>query len=124
MTSEPVDLTEVDEAFGDLNRLQRIMRDLDERGLILSLSTFAEEALGDLIGAFLISGESTKQLLNGFNAPLGTFSARIKMAYSLGLITRPQREDLDRLRRIRNEFAHTWEPVTFTAQKLQYISRR
>ncbi|NGX93737.1 MAG: transcriptional regulator [Candidatus Afipia apatlaquensis] len=94
------------------------MRDLDERGLILSLSTFAEEALGDLIGAFLISGESTKQLLNGFNAPLGTFSARIKMAYSLGLITRPQREDLDRLRRIRNEFAHTWEPVTFTAPKI------
>jgi DNA-binding MltR family transcriptional regulator len=109
---------EKDEVFGDLNRLQRILDQLDERGLILALAAFAEEALGDLIRAFLIPGETAAQLLDGFNAPLGTFSARTKMAYSLGLITKRQYEDLDHVRRIRNEFAHRWEPTSFVDQKI------
>ena len=107
-----------DAVFGNRNCLNQILRQLDERGLVLSLAAFAEEALGDLIKAFLIPGDPAKQLLEGFNAPLGTFSARIKMAYSLGLVTRRQHEDLDRLRRIRNEFAHSWEPMSFNDQKV------
>lgn len=118
MSDASNDLTKKDEVFGDLNRLQQMMRQLDERGLVLALAAFAEEALGDLIRAFLIPGEPAAQLLDGFNAPLGTFSARIKMAYSLGLVTKRQYEDLDRLRRIRNEFAHNWEPVSFVDQKI------
>lgn len=107
-----------DTVFGNLNRLGRFLRQLDERGLVLSLAAFAEEALGDLILSFLMPGDAAKRLVEGFNAPLGTFSARIKMAYSLGLITEGQHSDLDRLRRIRNEFAHSWEPLTFADQKL------
>lgn len=107
-----------DEVFGDLNRLNQIMGTLDERGLVLALAAFAEEALGDLIAAFLIEGAPASTLLEGFNAPLGTLSARIKMAYSLGLVTKPQYDDLERLRRIRNEFAHSWEPVSFSDQKI------
>jgi len=40
------------------------------------------------------------------NAPLGTFSARIKTARALGLITEDERHDLDILRDLRNAFAH------------------
>jgi DNA-binding MltR family transcriptional regulator len=117
--SETVDDdAEKDAVFGNLNRLHRILRQLDERGLVLALAAFAEEALGDLIKAFLIPGDPAKQLLEVFNAPLGTFSARIKMAYSLGLVTKRQHADLDRLRRIRNEFAHNWEPMSFNDQKV------
>ncbi|MGM4892315.1 MltR family transcriptional regulator [Tardiphaga sp. 839_C3_N1_4] len=105
-----------DSVFGDLNRLNRMLDTLDDRGLVLSLAAFAEGALGNLIGAFLIPGDAAKQLLEGFNAPLGTFSARIKMAFSLGLITASQHADLDRLRKIRNAFAHSWEPLSFADQ--------
>jgi DNA-binding MltR family transcriptional regulator len=112
------DKAEKDAVFGNLNRLNQILGQLDERGVVLALAAFAEEALGDLIEAFLISGDPAKQLLEGFNAPLGTFSARIKMSYSLGLITKRQHADLDRLRRIRNEFAHSWEPMSFNDQKV------
>lgn len=107
-----------DAVFGNLNRLNQILGKLDERGLVLALAAFAEEALGDLIEAFLIPGDPAKQLLKAFNAPLGTFSARINMAYSLGLITKRQHADLDQLRRIRNEFAHNWEPMSFNDQKI------
>jgi DNA-binding MltR family transcriptional regulator len=109
---------EKDAVFGNLNRLHRILQQLDERGLILALASFAEEALADLIKAFLIPGGPARQLLDGGSAPLGTFSARIKMAYSLGLVTKRQYADLDRLRRIRNAFAHNWEPMSFNDERV------
>lgn len=57
-------------------------------------------------------------LVEGFNAPLGTFSSRIKAAYALGLLTKDQFLDLERLRKIRNEFAHTWKSVSLSKQKV------
>lgn len=110
--------TEKEDIFSDLNRLNSMLADLDERALILSLAAFAEEALRDLIQAYLMPGESAEKLLGGFNAPLGTFSARIRMADALGLLTRHQANDFDRLRKIRNEFAHNWLPVSFTDQNI------
>lgn len=102
--------------FEASNRLNEITHDLDERGLVLTLAAFAEEALGDLLGQFMLPGDAATALLQGFNAPLGSFSARIKAAFALGLLTNRQQENLERLRRIRNEFAHSWEPITFENQ--------
>jgi DNA-binding MltR family transcriptional regulator len=102
--------------FEASNRLNEITRDLDERGLVLTLAAFAEEALGELLGQFMLPGDAANALLKGFNAPLGTFSARIKAAFALGLLTSRQQGNLERLRQIRNEFAHRWEPITFDNQ--------
>lgn len=107
-----------DGVFGGINLLTRSLRDLDDRGLILSLAAFAEEALGELLKAFMTPSEATTQLIEGFNAPLGTFSSRIKAAYAIGLITKDQFLDLERLRKIRNEFAHSWKPVDLSKQKV------
>ncbi|GAN55307.1 hypothetical protein [Tanticharoenia sakaeratensis] len=107
-----------DDVFGDLNRLNSMLANLDERGLVLSLAAFAEEALRDLIRAYLMPGDAADKMLEGFNAPLGTFSARIRMAQALGLVTTHQANDLDRLRKIRNDFAHNWEPVSFINQRI------
>lgn len=49
---------------------------------------------------------------------MGTFSARIKAAYSIGLLTKDQFLDLERLRKIRNEFAHTWRLIDITKPKI------
>lgn len=112
-----------DETFGGINELARLLRDLDERGLVLALSAFAEDALGDLLRAFLIPSDAVALLLDGFNAPLGTFSSRIKAAYAMGLLTEAQYKDLERLRKIRNEFAHAWRPVSLSQQKLDALAR-
>lgn len=93
-----------------------MLGDLDDRGLVLSLSAFAEDALGDLVGEFMAPVEAAKQLLKGFNAPLGTFSSRIKASFALGLISQEQYRDLEHLRKIRNEFAHDWRPISLTAR--------
>ncbi|MFO0244140.1 MAG: MltR family transcriptional regulator [Acidobacteriota bacterium] len=116
-TSPDPTVTE-DEVFGGINSLTRSLDKLDDRGLILSLSAFAEDALGSLLKAYLIPSNASAQLLEGFNAPLGTLSARIKAAYAMGLITKEQFSDLERLRKIRNDFAHTWKPISLTQTKV------
>lgn len=112
-----------DDTFGPLNRLGRSLRKLDERGLVLSLSAFAEEALGELLLAFLRDNKSSRDLFGGFNAPLGTLSARIKAAHALGLIDDEQFNDFECLRKIRNEFAHSWDQVSLERQDLAAYAR-
>lgn len=107
-----------DGIFGSLNLLNKLLQGIDERGLVLSLAAFAEDALGLLLKAFMLPIDAAHQLLEGFNAPLGTFSSRIKAAYALGLITKDQFEDLEHLRKIRNELAHSWHPITFAHPKI------
>lgn len=107
-----------DEIFGGINQLTKSLRDYDDRGLVLALAAFAEEALGELLKAFMMPSEATAQLIEGFNAPLGTFSSRIKAAYAIGLITKEQFLDLERLRKIRNEFAHSWKPIDISKPKV------
>lgn len=117
--NDPVPLE--DDIFGGINQLTHSLRDLDERGLVLSLAAFAEEALGELLAKFMLPSQATNQLLEGFNAPLGTFSSRIKAAYAIGLVNEAQFQDLERLRKIRNEFAHSWKPVDLTKPKISSL---
>lgn len=101
-----------------LNRLASLLRDEDERGLVLTTAAFAEDLLGRLIRAFLVDVKASGELLDGFNAPLGTLSSRTKGAYALGLLSKEQFEDLEHLRKIRNEFAHNWEGCSYAWQEI------
>jgi DNA-binding MltR family transcriptional regulator len=107
------------EVFGQLNRLIGLAREQHGRILALSIASFAEECLGRLIKAYLRDAKAVNDLLEGFNAPLGTFASRIKISYSLGLLTESQFADLELIRKIRNEFAHTWDEISFEHAKLQ-----
>lgn len=78
----------------------------------MSLAAFFDEVLGRLISAFLRDTKSSEDILEGFNAPLGTFSARIRAAHALGLINDAEFADCERLRKIRNAFAHSWLEVS------------
>lgn len=82
------------------------------RGAVLVACAFLDDQLRQAIGAFMVDSSDHQALLEGFNAPLGTFAARIKASHCLSLISDWERDDLDKLRKIRNEFAHSYA-VTF-----------
>lgn len=115
-----------DNLFNDLNKLNGYLDSLDERGLILSLAAFSEDSLGKMLLTFMLDNKASKELIEGFNAPLGTFSSRIKACFSLGLITEGQYKDLELLRKIRNKFSHSWENISIDdkdiSQKIQNLS--
>jgi mannitol operon repressor len=77
-----------------------------ERGAALAAAAFLDDLLQKVVSAFLIRSDSATSLLNGFNAPLGSLSARIAAAHAMGLISDSERRECDSVRKIRNEFAH------------------
>ena len=87
-----------------------------------------DDMLKNLIQASL-SSENLGERLLGQMRPLGTFSSRISIAEAIGLISPEEARDLDRLRGIRNEFAHGLNGIDFENQSVkdrcqQFISVR
>lgn len=81
-------------------------KESDRAAVILTGSMF-ENALGQLLKISLVaSPTSTDELLDGPNAPLSTFSAKINACYRIGLISKQFTRDLHLIRSIRNKFAH------------------
>lgn len=92
-----------------------------DRGAVLLAASILDEWLYDILNAYLIDGKSKESLLKGFASPLGTFSARASMAHSLGLLMDHEFEEISILRKIRNEFGHSWTGVSFDNPKVSSL---
>lgn len=101
-----------------LNSLFESLHEHDDRSLILTISAFAEDTLELLLLNYLREPKQAKELVSGFNAPLGTFSARIKAAFVLGLMQEDDYKTLELLRKIRNKFAHNWDGVSLDREDI------
>ena len=100
----------------ELDQLERFFEQLHpetDRGAALTAGAMLEDRLGDILRGFLIEEEEADRLLSGFNAPLGTLSARILACYSLGLVEKHEYSEMQTIRKVRNHFAHNWEGVSF-----------
>lgn len=58
-------------------------------------------------------GKEALEDLFGPDGLLGSFGAKIKMAYTFRVVDLKLRNDLDRIREIRNTFAHAWIHIDF-----------
>jgi DNA-binding MltR family transcriptional regulator len=91
--------------------------DESDRGCVLVGAAILEQRLEDIFRQqFAINQIPSKIQSDLFNSngPLSTFSSKIKLAYSFGLIDKSVFQDLETIRKVRNEFAHTSEQVDFT----------
>ena len=89
-----------------------------DRGGVLIAAAYLDEILGEILKVFMVEVKEAQEMIFGFNAPIGTFSARIKASYSFGLIEENEFKELNIIRKIRNEFGHSWQQVTFKDQKI------
>lgn len=101
-----------DRYVDELNSVLESLTDQDERSVVLTLAAFADDTLELLLLNYLREPKQAKELLNGFNAPLGTFSAKVKVAFVLGLIREDHHKTLEIMRKVRNRFAHNWKGVS------------
>ncbi len=88
-----------------------------QRGAVLVAVSFLDDLLRRCLQNFLLDEEKSKALWEGFNAPLGTFSARVLSAYALGIISRQECDECETLRKIRNDFAHNLH-ASFSDQRI------
>jgi mannitol operon repressor len=97
-----------------------VAADESDRGTVLVYATMLDEQLKKAIDAFLVDHSAITRLTEGFNAPIGTFSTRTLLAFGLGLISEREYNELEMIRKIRNEFAHS---ITMSFERSTVSSR-
>ena len=92
----------------DKDALLRGLAELSHAALAVAITANLEKCLfGSLTTAMPnLSGGVQSKLFEGYGA-LATLSAKIDLAYAMGLINQDLRRDLHVIREIRNAFAHT-----------------
>jgi DNA-binding MltR family transcriptional regulator len=83
-----------------------------DRAVAILGTTYLNTHLARLLECFIIDDEKISKMLLSEENPLGSFEARIKAAYGLGLISKTEYHDLVLLWHIRNRF--------ILAQQLMY----
>lgn len=87
-----------------------------DRGCVIFGTALLSESLEELLRASFRRGPEDAKLIDSLfegYAPLSTFSAKLQLAYALGILPRHLREKIELVRRIRNEFAHESGPLSF-----------
>ena len=94
---------------------QKVMFGESHRSAALMASAYVEHMLLRLIQTKLIilTENEENALFSEEGSTLGTFAARVDIAYALGLITPEQQSDLTIIRRVRNVFAHAIKDIDF-----------
>ncbi|OXG05069.1 mannitol repressor [Flavobacterium araucananum] len=90
-----------------------------DRGCALMAASFLESELTDLLKEKLVGTKSELNKLFEFNGPLGTFSSKIKICHSLGFINKTTMNDLELIRKVRNEFGHDHNPIDFSTEAIK-----
>lgn len=126
MTSDPAhirnlrQLSRGDPDFSQLAALEAELYGENDRAAAILLTAMVERSLRKVIMGNLRSdlSEADEKEVFGFNGPLGSFSAAIKMSHAMGLIGTVTRDDLDLIRFLRNSFAHSRVPLSFKTSEV------
>jgi hypothetical protein len=102
-------------AVGEMVSVFQEMQHTSDRVAAIACAAVLDDTLGVAISRRLVKmGKDWEDRIFGDpSAPLGTFHAKILLAYAMGLIGPSARSDLDLIRSIRNDFAHSGAPVSF-----------
>jgi hypothetical protein len=93
-----------------------LMSNESDRGSAIVGAAILEDALAVALSKYLIPAPTSQDdLLNG---PAASFSMKIELAYRVGLIRSSVRKFLQRVRKVRNEFAHSPSEMTFEVQSM------
>ncbi|UPK45469.1 MltR family transcriptional regulator [Paenibacillus pabuli] len=104
--------------FTDISSLRIALNGESDRGCALLAIAFLDNILKELLRKFLVDDSSVFNNLFAGSGGLSSFSSRIELAYLLGLISPMQRRDLNLLRKIRNDFAHSMDIIDFENQTI------
>ncbi|PYS20758.1 MAG: hypothetical protein DMF72_20090 [Acidobacteria bacterium] len=92
--------------------LDEFQKETDRSTAIIG-AAFLDEHLKQLLANFMVDDSNEVKQLLSQESPLGSFGARIRAAYCLGLISRQYFESLKLIKDVRNAFAHQLHGLTF-----------
>lgn len=89
------------------------------RGAILVGAARIDTALENLLKSVMVPSSPRDDNLFKPERPLGTFSAKIALAARLSLIERPVEKAIQAIRKIRNDFAHSFDGICISDAQYQ-----
>ncbi len=106
-----------------LSRRDHVFRELaseSDRGVVLVGAALLEENLEIVLRSVMRRDDGVvKKVIDSLfqgDGGFATFSAKIKSCYALNLIDEKAFKDLETIRAIRNEFAHSYQTASFASQ--------
>ena len=91
-----------------------------DRSVGILAATYLEQCLAEFLLLRLVDHSSSRALFDSF-APLSSFSGKIEIAFAIGLIPEQIYDDLRRIKKIRNLFAHELDALTFDSPKISKL---
>ena len=110
------DLSRQQPTTGDFTEMVASFTTESDRGCALIAGSFLENTLKMALEGYVVDYDETflDKLFVGSDAPMGTFSAMIKMGRALGFYDKGIQAQLETLKAIRNAFAHAQKPINFS----------
>ena len=109
----------MDSSPESLLRYFRSLFSESDRGCVLLVASRLDESLEELHRAYVnLRASPSDKLLDILfrpHGPLSTFAARIQLGHAYGLIPREVYDDCERLRKLRNDAAHSCNEFSFTS---------
>lgn len=119
-------------ATGDASFWHAVLRDGDvlaelsdgsDRVLAVVAGGALEADLKAMIERSLVDDPDRVKTLLGPNGQLGAFGGQINLAYLMGLIDRRARDDIAKVAKVRNMFAHQVRGLSFNASPIRELCR-
>lgn len=106
---------DIEDAMAELQVLHEQMQHQNDRVAAIACAAWLDDMLGAAISTkFIRLGEDWKKsIFDSQGAPLSTMSGKIRIGYALGVFGPKTRADLDKIREVRNKFAHSSGALSF-----------
>ncbi|MDN7419533.1 MltR family transcriptional regulator [Burkholderia dolosa] len=101
------------ESIADYMEFRRRLFAESDRGCALVAAAYLDDEITKLLRARMVDNKHNTDALLAQGRPIGAFSAKIRVAYAMGLIPDDVLHDINIIRDIRNKFAHLHGPLSF-----------
>ncbi len=103
----------------EMMRFMQTLQDEPDRGCVLVGAAFLDDVLKSLLELHFVNDRPVTAKLLRQDGVVGTFGARIELAYALGLVSSAVHDDLNIIRKIRNVCAHRHHPASFHTPEIR-----
>lgn len=96
---------------------EELHKETDRAAAVLG-TAFLDSLLEDMLRAFFVDEPPEVDPLFAPDGPAGTFGARIRLSYGLGLLVPDEYNDLRTIQKVRNRFAHDLHGLVFSERSI------
>lgn len=96
----------------DSEAIKRLNHDSD-RAVAIVAASLVESRLQQMLVSHMVQDHKCLNSLFNSSGPLGSFSAKIRLAFVMGLTSTQFTQELENMKKIRNEFAHRIHVYSF-----------